>query len=127
MQFLEFFNLDINNAKRVEESFILRSLIQDGEVSIQELKRQIKSEFDYDLTRTTIESCLINLNFQFIRKNLDVVNIIQDIIYAGNDLKELLKNDEFKRILQDNTDYSITAFSNKLSNIFLNKLISPST
>ena len=75
-------------------------------MSIQELKRQIKSEFDYDLTRTTIESCLINLNFQFIRKNLDVVNIIQDIIYAGNDLKELLKNDEFKRILQDNTEYS---------------------
>ena len=113
LQFLEFFNLDINNAKRVEESLILRALIQNGEVSIQELKRQIKSEFDYDLTRTTIESCLINLNFQFIRKNLDVVNIIQDIIYAGNDLKELLKNDEFKRILQDNTEYSITAFSNK--------------
>ena len=115
LKLLEFFNLEINNAKRVEESIILLALIEKGEISIAQLKQTISERFEYEVSDETIETCLLNLNFLFIRQEYKIVKHVGDNLKADNDLQECIANPVFKQFLLDNTNYSIQSFSNAYS------------
>ncbi len=112
LKLLENFNLEINNAKRVEESIILLSLIKDGEISTIQLKQTIQKSFDYQVSDKTIASCLINLNFQFVRQDSKIVKKVGDRLVIDTDLSTALSNPIFKKFLLDNTNYSIQSFDN---------------
>ena len=112
LKLLENFNLEINNAKRVEESIILLSLIKDGEISTIKLKQTIQNSFDYKVSDKTIASCLINLNFQFVRQDFEIVKKVGDRLVIDTDLSNALHNPIFKKFLLDNTNYSIQSFDN---------------
>lgn len=117
LKLLEHFNLEINNAKRVEESLILLALVEQGEISIDDLKRTIfaQFEFEFELTDETIESCLLNLNFLFIREEYKIVQRTDNKLSIDTDLKEALRNPIFKQFLLDNTHYSIESFTKAYS------------
>lgn len=107
---LELFSTEINNAKRIEESFVLHALLVNGEISIQDFRDQIFDEYGYILSLETIDSIISNLNFKFIRKN-------ENIIYRdGNTFKphahflEIQNNAIFKEFLIDSINYSIATF-----------------
>ena len=112
LKLLENFNLEINNAKRVEESIILLSLIKNGEISTIKLKQTIQNSFDYKVSDKTIASCLINLNFQFVRQDFKIVKKVGDRLVIDTDLSTALHNPIFKKFLLDNTNYSIQSFNN---------------
>ena len=115
LKLLEYFNLEINNTKRVEESIILLELIDHSEISITKLKMSITMQFDYEIDNDTIQSCINNLNFNFIRQDYKIVKKEGAILKVDSDLIKALSNPVFKQFLLDNTSYSILGFKNTYS------------
>lgn len=109
---LELFSKEINNAKRIEESYILNQLILKGKLSISEFKDSIFKSYGFTPNQATIESCLININFLFIRKNEKIIFIKDDSFLFHEEFIENLKNIDFKDFLLDSINYSIITFEN---------------
>jgi hypothetical protein len=112
-ELLEFFTLDINNGKRVEESLLLGLLIQKSIVTRSQLIDIIFSDYGYKANENTFESIVNNLNFIFIRQYFDIVRYDGENFTLGNDLSEGLTNPTFKKFLLDNIDYSVHSFNLK--------------
>lgn len=123
VKLLELFSKEINNSKRVEESLILKFLIETEELTVKKLKDFIQTKYQYTITDDTIKSCVTNLNFEFVREkkdgkmfsakeiyNLDILGIEQGKFFFSSDFIQHLNKDEFKRHLLDSTDYSIYEF-----------------
>lgn len=66
---LEFFSSEINNTKRVEESTLLKMLIEKQSIHVDEFIQVIKVQYENDLSDQTIHSCVNNLNFDFVTQN----------------------------------------------------------
>jgi len=120
---LELFSNEINNSKRVEESLILKLLIETGELTVNALKAEVFDRYGYSVSDETINSCVSNLNFEFVREkkggkmlsakeiyDLDVVRIEQGSFVFSRAFAEHLSQAEFKRFLVDSTAYSIHEF-----------------
>ncbi len=107
---LELFGLEINNGKRVEESIILLHLISNSTCLIPVLKESIEAKFQYEVSDTTIESCIFNLNFDFVRKNFNIVKLVQNKLVIGSDLEKLIQNPTALKFLNDNILYSIEEY-----------------
>lgn len=107
---LELFSKEINNAKRVEESFILSELILENELTVLGFKKAIYKKYNYTPTDATIDSCIRNLNFIFIGKEEKVVFINNGKFELEQEFKEALSNSVFRDYLLDSTNYSIKTF-----------------
>lgn len=110
VELLELFSKEINNSKRLEESLILKILIEEGQLSIPELKDIVLTKFRYSISDNTIKSCITNLNFEFIRKKEQIIYIQDNSFIFQNEFIELLKNSIFKDFLIDSIFYSIHTF-----------------
>ncbi len=123
IKLLELFAKEINNSKRVEESIILKYLIENGSLSINDLKKHILKEYKYILSDHTIQSCVSNLNFEFIREKkdgkllsakeiyeIDILKIENENFVFSSTFLSHLKNNIFKKFLLDTTEYSIYTF-----------------
>jgi superfamily II DNA or RNA helicase/HKD family nuclease/SOS-response transcriptional repressor LexA len=109
---LELFSKEINNAKRIEESYILKQLILNGKLKISEFKVYIFKLYGFTPSQATIESCLININFLFIRKNEKIIFIKDNSFLFQDEFIDYLKNNDFRNFLLDSINYSITTFDN---------------
>ena len=118
---LELFSREINNSKRIEESYILKALVQDNKLSIDNLKKEINSKYGYFPTDKTIESCIINLNFEFIRKQKNIIIKRNGVLILHNDFLESLQQQDFKKFLVDSINYSIKTFNKKYKKEFFKK------
>ncbi len=123
VKLLELFAIEINNSKRVEESVIIKLIIESGQLSINDLKEKILKKYHYSISNETIKSCVSNLNFEFNREkkdgkmispkeiyNLDILKIENEKIVFSNPFLSFLKHDTFRKYLIDSTDYSIHEF-----------------
>ncbi len=110
IKLLELFSREINNAKRVEESYISKELILNNELKISDFKESINSKYNYYPTDETINSCLENLNFDFVKKTSNVIIKNNESLFFHNDFKEIIKQTDFKRFLLDSINYSIQTF-----------------
>lgn len=121
---LELFSKEINNAKRVEESYILNQLILKNELSISQFKDSIFNLYSFTPSQETIDSCIKNINFLFIRKNEKIIFIKNDSFLFYDEFNENLKNTDFKNFLLDTINYSLTTFNNLFNrNYYQNGLI----
>lgn len=124
IRLLELFSREIGNSKRVEESTILKFLIEGKELSIEFLKIHIKEKYGYTVSDDTINSCLINLNFEFVREKkdkklisvreiyqLDIVRIVDGNWILSSQFKKSLKNNTFREQLLDLINCSIIIFN----------------
>lgn len=112
VKLLELFSKEINNSKRVEESLILKLLIESVELPVKKLKEMVIKKYRYSITEETIKSCLSNLNFAFVRKEEKIVFEKNNSFYFHDEFVKTLNNPIFKRFLLDSTFYSIHAFDN---------------
>jgi superfamily II DNA or RNA helicase/HKD family nuclease len=110
IELLELFSKEINNSKRVEESYILKQLILKGQLSISEFKDSIQSIYNYTPSQSTIDSCINNINFQFIRKNEKIICINNNSFQFHDEFHDNLENTFFKKFLLDSINYSIVTF-----------------
>lgn len=120
---LTLFSNEINNSKRVEESLILKLLIETGELTVNALKAEVYDRYGYFVSDETINSCVSNLNFEFVREKkggkmlsakeiygFDVIGIKQGSFVFSTAFTNHLSQAEFKRFLLDSTAYSIHEF-----------------
>lgn len=114
-ELLELFSKEINNAKRIEESLILKELLKNQELSISKLNEIIFDKYQYKPSAKTIESCILNLNFTFVRKEEKVILLEKNIFKFHNEFIKLLSNETFKEFLLDSVNYSINTFNNNFS------------
>jgi hypothetical protein len=120
---LELFSKEINNSKRVEESLIIKLLIDYGKLSLNELKEIVFKKYHYTISDETINSCISNLNFEFIREkkekklisvkeiyNLDIIKLENGNFIFSNVFLSYLRQEKFNTFLSDSTCYSIYEF-----------------
>ncbi|WP_438012319.1 DUF3427 domain-containing protein [Psychrobacter raelei] len=115
LQLLELFTLNINNGKRVEESLLLRRLLEVGRLNKADFINDIQALYGYIIDKQTIESLLININFNFIRKSYDNIRLENGVFSLGSDLKNALGNDTFNKFFADAVDYSVATFNKSFS------------
>lgn len=129
IKMLVLFANEINNAKRVEECLILESLLTIGEVNVDNLKTSVMKKYNYLLSDECIDSCIINLNFDFVREkgpdkkyiscglanDLKLVCLENGLISVDDSLKCSLLNSVFKSFLIDNLRYSISTYDNNFN------------
>lgn len=123
IKLLEFFSKEINNSKRVEESLIIKLLIENSSLSVKDLKDIVFSNYNYYISDDTIKSCVFNLNFEFVREkkdgqllsskevyDLDVLKLENGKFLFSSEFKSYLNKNSFKDFLLDSVDYSIHEF-----------------
>jgi superfamily II DNA or RNA helicase/HKD family nuclease/phage repressor protein C with HTH and peptisase S24 domain len=123
VKLLELFSKEINNSKRVEESLILKILIESGELTVKNLKDFVLAKYHYAISDDTIKSCVSNLNFEFVREkkdgkllsakeiyDIDNLSIEHENFVFSSDFINYLNDAEFKSHLLDSTKYSIHEF-----------------
>lgn len=121
---LELFSKEINNAKRIEESYILKQVLLHNKLSISDFKGSIFNLYGFTPNQETIDSCIKNINFLFIRKNEKIIYIKNDSFLFYDEFNENLKSPDFKNFLLDTINYSITTFDNLFNrNYYKNGLI----
>lgn len=123
---LELFSNEINNAKRIEETLLLKELIEHGRVELDAFKANVKQNYEYAISDATLDSCLLNLNFEFVTENkdkklksvreiygLNVVRKEANKLIIENDFQTLLKQACFKKFLLDSIDYAVKIYDAK--------------
>jgi len=124
LKLLEFFSIEVNNGKRVEESLILNELLTRKTCSVMELKKIVADEYNYEVTDQTIESCLNNINLKFIRDKsegkllslneiygVNIITLKSGVFQLTTEFNSLLENETFHEYLQDSINYSINTFN----------------
>ena len=123
IKLLELFSNEIANAKRIEEVIILKKLIS-GEILLSEdLKVIIFEKYGFSLSDETIESCIKNINFDFVTEsynkklvsvneiyNLKIISYTNGVILFNKDFMDSLKNETFLIFLNDMLEYSKTIY-----------------
>ena len=120
---LELFSKEINNSKRIEESLILKLLIELGELSVKSLKEIVLEKYSYLISEETIKSCVFNLNFEFVREKkdgkmlsvkeiykLEIISLENGNFVFSKIFIDQLNQTEFKYFLLDSVAYSIYEF-----------------
>jgi superfamily II DNA or RNA helicase/SOS-response transcriptional repressor LexA len=123
VKLLELFSKEINNSKRVEESLIIKSLIESDKLSLKDLKHNVLKKYKYSISEETIKSCVSNLNFEFIREkkggrlisakqiyNFEIITLEDGYLALSDSFKSYLEDKTFKTFLLDSTLYSIYEF-----------------
>jgi superfamily II DNA or RNA helicase/HKD family nuclease len=116
LKLLELFSKEINNSKRIEESLILKELILGNELNITEFTESISKLFNYTPSKETIDSCILNINFLFVRKEVKIIYKEDDCLKFYPEFLEILSNLTFKLYLMDSINYSIETFKKSYKN-----------
>ncbi|QXP64613.1 DUF3427 domain-containing protein [Polaribacter sp. HaHaR_3_91] len=124
IKLLELFSKEINNSKRIEESIILKETITSINYNTEKLKAKIKKEYNYSVSEETINSCVSNINFEFIREkkggklvsareiySLNILKIQNNEFVLENEFKTIIEESCFKDFLLDTIEYSIYSFN----------------
>ena len=114
-ELLELFSKEINNAKRIEESLILKELLNKNELSISKLEQLIFDKYQYKPSAETIKSCISNINFSFIRKKEKIIFIEENFFKFHDEFIKFLANETFEEFLLDSVNYSIYTFNNNFN------------
>ena len=110
---LELFSKEINNAKRIEENFILKSLFSNKSIDLEFFKDEISAKYGYEISEDTFLSCLDNLNFKFVRKEIEVIVKKGNHFEFSESFESDLQNDVFNTFLKDSLNYSINSYNKR--------------
>lgn len=111
-ELLELFSKEINNAKRIEESLILKQLLTSQKLRVSELNEIIFEKYQYTPSKETIESCICNINFSFVKKEKKIIFIENNTFEFHHEFIKIISNKTFKEFLLDSVNYSIYTFNN---------------
>jgi superfamily II DNA or RNA helicase len=119
IKLLELFSSEIANTKRIEEVIILKKLISGNILLNEDLKVIIFKEYGYSLSDETIESCIKNINFDFVTEShnkklvsvseiydLKIISYANGVISFNEDFMDSLLNETFLIFLNDMLEYS---------------------
>ncbi len=112
------FNREINNGKRIEETFLLNLMIKESSISIKELKSEFYKKFGFETDLSTIKSALRNLNCEFSKRRESIKLISENPLFKleGQEIlrtdvfEKLISNQKFLEFLTDNIQYGYSKF-----------------
>lgn len=110
---LELFSKEINNAKRIEENLILKSLFTNKSIDLEFFNNEISAKYGYEISEDTFLSCLDNLNFKFVRKEIEVILKKGNHFEFSESFEGDLQNDVFNTFLKDSLNYSINSYNKR--------------
>ncbi len=123
---LQLLSGEINNAKRICESIILKVLLAQKKISIKELTAIVEKGYGQTVSEDTVKSCIQNLNFHFITEkvngkmtpvglaqDINVVELVNQKIALHKNMLNYLSNKLFEKYLIDSVEYSITTYNNR--------------
>lgn len=113
IKLLELFTLEINNSKRIEETLLLKLLIEHSSVELGTFEAEIMNNYGYSISADTIESVVRNLNFEFIKQPKRIIRYNEEVFSLDLDLFNALKEEIFKTFLLDTISYAILSFNAK--------------
>ena len=106
MKLLEFYSKEVCNAKRIEEVLLLKEMIGNGKVAINDFIRYIDAQYDCIPTNKTISSVVKCLNAEFFKEQdqikygvKDSVNLKEEVLEISPHLLSVLRNEHFKNYL----------------------------
>lgn len=120
---LKYFSKEINNSKRIEESLILRQILNHGFSSFENINSELNELLGYTIDEATFHSALNNLSLKFNTEkyqksliniatiySLNVLVFSDSLVVPAIDLKNALENKLFCKFLLDSTEFSISKF-----------------
>lgn len=110
---LELFSKEINNAKRIEENLILKSLFTNKSIDLEYINDITSSNYGHEISKDTFLSCIDNLNFKFVRKEKEVIVKKGNHFEFSESFENDLHNDVFINFLNDSLNYSINSFNKR--------------
>ncbi len=124
LKLLQVFSNEINNAKRLEESLILKELLDNNKISIRNLKNLVKDNCGYLIDDKYINSYLNNINLNFVTEKINnklkpvgevngfkIVELVDEKIFFHPEFISHLSNETFKIFLRDSVEYSIFVYN----------------
>jgi len=124
LKLLNLLSTEINNAKRVGESLILKALLVDSCVDVAGFKEQVLNRYGYVINDESIKSFVNNLNLNFVTEKINnklkpagKANDFNVVLLDGaeisfhQDFIEYLSNETFRKFLTDSVDYCIQVYS----------------
>lgn len=120
------FSREINNAKRIEESLVLRTLLTGETITVESLRLMIQNQYGYEINPNIVESVINNLNLGFVTEKhqkelkpigeiygFSIIQLKEDSFQWHPDFLSYLANDSFIKFLIDSTDYAIYQYNKK--------------
>lgn len=124
LKIIAMFSKEINNAKRVEESLVLRALLNTDSISVNELALAIKQKYGYEIKADLLSSITNNINLGFVTEkfqkelkpvgeiyNFKIVQLKDNTFSWHSDFLTYLSNETFIKYLKDSTEYAIHVFN----------------
>ncbi len=103
----ETISTEINNSKRVEESVLLKMLIEAESVSIENYNKLLFDKYGYHLNESALQSVVHNLNLMFVTENLkgklEPVGKVRSISMCSLESGSVVRNTTLIDILAINT------------------------
>ena len=114
---LELFSGEINNGKRLEESYL--HLLKEPSIKTEDFRTKFYQAYGFSISDETLHSIISNLNFEFIKKPKDIICTIGTNIELESAFRKYLKNKLFREFLEDSISYSVFNFNSKFKTIYL--------
>ncbi|MEQ8167851.1 MAG: DEAD/DEAH box helicase [Candidatus Eremiobacterota bacterium] len=119
IKLLELFSNEIANTKRIEEVIIIKELLKFNSIQKDKIKRIVLNKYGVISTNDTLDSCVKNINFEFVtdiankklisvreKYNLNIISDINGEFKVEGAFKALLNNEFFVYFLVDMLTYS---------------------
>jgi superfamily II DNA or RNA helicase/HKD family nuclease len=115
IQLLEQFSQEIANGKRIEELAALNVLLEKKECTSKTLSKYcgLLLGSTYSISEPCFASLEWNLNFEFIKKPIPVLNKVGGAFELTDSFNTMVLNPTFKRFLLDALAYGIHAFQKR--------------
>ncbi len=110
--YLNFLTKEVATIKRIEDTYILKLLIEKGKITLGEVIKKIEKEYQYTPKDKIIQLAIRNINGEFLKQSdtkkyleYNIVTYKQGQIKLSKHMEKYLQNREFKTWVQDILEY----------------------
>ncbi|SFQ48590.1 DUF3427 domain-containing protein [Hymenobacter arizonensis] len=100
VEILALISQHLANAKRIEEVEIVGLLLEKGRLSFAQIKAHLQATYGLDFSRSTYQSCLRNINFDFVGTPRPVIEE-DEVLDFTTTFSDMLENEVFCDFLRD--------------------------
>lgn len=123
---LELFAMEINNAKRIEETILLQLMFDFEDLNVEKFKEIVFEKYRIEITTRTINSCVNNINFDFISKNGDekvisdefgfrIIHLRDGFFEFDEEFKRIKSSEQFQIFFKDSIDCARLIYDTRLN------------
>lgn len=117
MKSLAFVGKEVSNGKRFEEIILLKEIINNGKISLVNIRNIVYDKFNYIPTETTMNAVLNYINRNFFNSaektkygDSAYIEYQNEEYFVSPYFNKLLSNSTYKAYLLDSIDYAMSVF-----------------